>query len=63
MDNSSDTVLTKRVVPRLEIICRFDHSGSYLLLLHNKNILSDAESHEEQRNSKQKFVGETTAKL
>ena len=63
MDNSSDTVLTKRVVLRLEIICHFGPSGHHLYLLRNKNTPSDAESCEEQDDGKHKFVGGTTAKL
>ena len=64
MDNSSNTVLTKRVAARLNIICCFNHSGSHLFVLHNKkSIQSDAESREEQDSSKQKFVGGTMAKL
>ena len=51
MDNSSDTVLTKRVAHRLEIICRFGPSGRHLHLLHNKNTSADAESREEQEKS------------
>ena len=63
MDNSSDTVLTKRVALRLEIFCRFGPSGHHLYLLHNKNTPSDAESCEEQEGGKHKFVGGMTAKL
>ena len=63
MDNSSDTVPTKKVALRLEIICRFGPSGCHFYLIRNKNTLSDAESREEQDGSKHKFVGGTTAKL
>ena len=63
MDNSSNTVLTKRVALRLEIICRFSPSSRHLYLLRNKNTPSDAESREEQDDGKHKFVGGTTAKL
>ena len=63
MDKSSDTVLTKRVPLRLEIICRFGPFGRHLYLLRNKNTPSDGESRAEQDDSKHKFVGGTTAKL
>ena len=63
MDNSSDTVLTKKVALHLEIICRFGLSSRHLYLLCNNNTPSDAESCEEQDGSKHKFVGGTTAKL
>ena len=63
MDNSSNTVLTKRVALCLKIICRFGPSGRHLYLLRNENTPSDAESREEQDDGKHKFVGETTAKL
>ena len=63
MDNSSDTVLQQRVAPHFELICHFDQSGSHLLLLRKKTTPSDAETHEKQDGSKQKFVGGTAAKL
>ena len=63
MDNSSDTVLTKRVALCLEIICRFGWSGRHLFYYVIKNTPSDAESHEEQDGSKHKFVGGMVAKL
>ena len=63
MDNSSNTVLPKKVALYLEIICHFGPSGRHLYLLHNKNTPSDAESREEQDDSKHKFVGGMTAKL
>ena len=37
MDNSSDTVLAKKVAIRLEIICRFDRRSSHLSILGNEN--------------------------
>ena len=63
MDNSNDTVLTKKVALRLEIISHFGPSGRHLYLLRDKNTPSDAESHEEQDGNKRKFVGGPTAKL
>ena len=48
MDNSSDTVLTKNVVLRLEIISHFGLAGRHLYLLCNINTPSVAESCEEQ---------------
>ena len=63
MDNSSDTVLTKRVAPRLKIICYFDPYGSHLFYYIIKTTPSDAESREEQDDSKHKFVGGTAAKI
>ena len=63
MDNSSDTVLAKKVALHLEIICRFDLSGRHLYLLRNTKTPSDAESCVEQDGSKHKFVGGMTAKL
>ena len=55
--------LLKRVALCLEIICRFGPFGRHLYLLRNKNTPSNAESCEEQDDSKHKFVGGTTAKL
>ena len=63
MDNSSNTVLPKKVALHLEIICHFGPSGRHLYLLRNKNTPSDAESREEQDDSKHKFLGGMTAKL
>ena len=63
MDNSSDTVLTKRVAPCLEIICCFNQYGSHLFYYIIKNAPSDAESREEQDGSKHKFLGRMTAKI
>ena len=63
MDNSSDTVLTKKFAPRLEIICCFDPYGSHLFYYIIKTISSDAESYEEQDGSKHKLVGGMTAKI
>ena len=63
MNNSSDTVLTKKIALRHEIICRFGQSGRHFYLLRNKNTPSDAESREEHDDGKHKFVGGTTAKL
>ena len=63
MDNSSNTVLTKKVAPRLKIICRFNPYGSHLFYYVIKITPSDAESHEKQDGSKHKFVGGTTAKI
>ena len=63
MDNSSDTVLTKRVALRLEIICCFGPSAAIFIYYIIKNTPSDAESREEQGDGKHKFVRGTTAKL
>ena len=60
MDNSSDTVLTKK---SCFLSCRFGPSGRHLYLLRNKNTPSDAESREEKDGSTHKFVGGLTAKL
>ena len=55
--------LQKRIAAHIKIICCLNRFGSYLFTLCEKTIPSNAESHEEQDGSKQKFVGETMAKL
>ena len=57
MDNSSDTVLKKRVAPRLKIICCSICTAAMLFYYVIKTTLADAESREEQNGSKHKFVG------
>ena len=63
MDNSSDTVLTKKLLLGLKsfavLVCPAAIFNYYVM----KNTPSDAESREEQDGSKHKFVGRTTAKL
>ena len=64
MDNSSDTVLTKKEL--LFILKSFAvsvHPAAIFNYYVIQNIPSDAESREEQDDGKHKFVGETTAKL
>ena len=64
MDNSSDTVLTKKLLFVLKVrISHFGPSGRHLYYYMIKNTPSDAESHEEQDGNKRKFVGGPTAKL
>jgi len=60
MDNSSDTVLQKRITAHLKINCRFYCSSNHLFLLRNKN---DAELHKDQDGSEQNFVGNMTVEL
>ena len=55
--------LQKTVAPHLKIICHFDPSCSHLSYYVIKTKPSDAESREEQDDSKQKFVGGMTAKF
>ena len=59
MDNSSNTVLAKKVAPR----CHFNPSGSHLFYYIVKTTPSDAVSREEHDGSKHKLVGGMTAKL
>ena len=64
MDNSSDTVLTKKellfVLKSFAVLVRLAAIFIYYVI---KNTPSDAESREEQDGSKHKFLGGTTAKL
>ena len=60
MDNSSDTVLTKKVAAHFKIICHLDHSSSHFLTLHDKNYTIQCE---EQDGSKRKFVEGMMAKI
>ena len=55
--------LQQKVAPHLKFICRLDLSGSHLFNYVIKSMPPDAESHEEQDGSKQKFLGGMTAKL
>ena len=63
MDNSSDTVLTKKLLfvskSYAVLICTAAIFFRYII----KTTSSDAESHEEQDGSKHKFVGGTMAKI
>ena len=63
MDNSSNTVVTKRVASRLEIICRFHPHSSHLFYCIIKTTLLDAETCEDQDASKHKFLGGMMAKI
>ena len=63
MDNSSNTVLTTKVVPHLKFICCFNLCSRHLIYYVIKTTPSDADSREEQDGSKQKLIGGTTANL
>ena len=63
MDNSSDTVLTKKSWFSSRNHLPFQFFWQLFFYYITKTIPSDAESHESQDGSKQKFVGGTTAKL
>ena len=63
MDNSSNTVLTKKSYSLSQNHLPFDPSGSHLFYYVIKNTPSDVESCKEQDGNKKKFVEETTAKL
>ena len=63
IDNSSDTVLTKKSCSSSWNHLLFRSVQLPSLLITNKNTPSDAESREEQNDGKHKFVGGTTAKL
>ena len=63
MDNSSDTVLTKRVALRLKSFAVSVCPAAIFIYYVIKNTPSDAESREEQDDGKHKFVGGMTAKL
>ena len=63
MDNSSDTVLTKKLFFVLKSFAVLVYPAAIFIYYAIKNTPSDAESREEHNDSKYKFVGETTAKL
>ena len=60
MDNSSDTVLTKK---SCSLSCCFDLYDSYLFYCIIKTTPLDVESCEEQDGNKHKFVGGMTTKI
>ena len=63
MDNSSDTVLTKKLLFVLKSFAVLVHPAAIFIYYIINNIPSDAESCAEQDCSKHKFVGGTMAKL
>ena len=63
MDNSSNTVLTKKLLFVLKSFAILVSLAAIFIYYVIKNIPSDAESREEQHDSKHKFVEGTTAKL
>ena len=63
MDNSSDTILTKKLLFVLKSFAISVRLAAIFIYYVISNAPSDAESREEQDDSKHKFVGGTTAKL
>ena len=64
MNNSSDTVLTKKqLLFVLKSFAVLVHPSAIFIYYVIKNTPSDAESHEEQDDGKHKFVGGRKAKL
>ena len=63
MDNSSDKVLTKEFLFVLKSFAVSVRPAAIFIYYIIKNIPLDAESREEQDDSKHKFVGGMTAKL
>ena len=63
MDNSNNTVLTKKLLLVSKSFAVLIIPGAIFSYYIIQTIPSDTESHEEQDGSKQKFVGGTTAKL
>ena len=62
MDNSSDTVLTKKFLYVLKSFAVSVRPAAIFIYYIIKNTPSNAESREEQDYGKHKFVGETMAK-
>ena len=63
MDNSSDTVLRKKLLFVLKSLAVSVRLAAIFIYYVIKNAPSDAESCKEQDEGKQKFVGGMTAKL